>query len=218
MTSAPKESISEKGGNSLPKQATAALRFTLTLPFKIVARLVQHTIQILFALFVLFLHPQLKWLFRLIADSALVRVYAKPALRIIAIYIYDPYFALLSRLPPYWATFSVALPLAVLEPAKLAATIEVAERPRAGIVLWLSLQAVSLLLVDRTWVAVRPQARKVRLVARAHAWLWLNAEHGKFWIRNSQLYRTVTLWSIGARRYFHRLRLYLLRKKTGAQK
>ncbi len=218
MTSAPKESISEKGGNSLPKQATAALRFTLILPFRVVARLAQHAIQILFALFVLFLHPQLKWLFRLIADSALVRVYAKPALRIIAVYIYDPYFALLSRLPPYWATFSVALPLAVLEPAKLAATIEVAERPRAGIVLWLSLQAVSLLLVDRTWVAVRPQCRKIRLVARAHAWLWLNAEHGKFWIRNSQLYRTVTLWSIGARRYFHRLRLYLLRKKTGAQK
>ena len=205
MTSAPKESISEKGGNSLPKQATAALRFTLTLPFKIVARLVQHTIQILFALFVLFLHPQLKWFFRLIADSALVRVYAKPALRIIAVYIYDPYFALLSRLPPYWATFSVALPLAVLEPAKLAAMILLAERPRSGIALWLALQGLSLLLIDRTWVAVRPQSRKIWLVARAHAWLWLNAEHGKYWIRKSRIYRMAAIWTANARRSFRRL-------------
>ena len=68
------------------------------------------------------------------------REYVKPSLRTITAYVYDPYFAFLGRLPPFWATFSVALPLAVLEPAKLAATIVIAERPRAGIVLWIALQ------------------------------------------------------------------------------
>ena len=114
------------------------------------------------------------------------RVYIAPSLRIFAVYIYKPYFAFLSRLPPYWATFSVALPLAVLEPAKLAATVLIVERPKSGIAIWLALQVVSLLLIDRTWVAVRPQSRKIRPVARAHAWLWLNAEHGKYWIKNSR--------------------------------
>ena len=218
MTSAPEEKVSRERRPRLPEQATAALRFTLALPFKIAGRLLRHTVQILFALFVLFLHPQLKWLFRLIADSAPVRNYVKPGLRIVAAYIYDPYFALLGRLPPYLATFSVALPLAVLEPAKLGATILAVERPKSGIVLWLALQAVSLLLIDRTWAAVRPQARKVRLVARVHGWLWLNAEYGKYWLKNSRLYRTATLWGINARRFFRRLRLRLLRKKAGTQR
>jgi hypothetical protein len=217
MTGTPKETVSGQAGKSLPEQATAALRFTLKLPFKVAARLIQHAVQILFALFVLFLHPQLKWLFRLIADSAVVRHYIRPGMRRVGAYVYDPYFDFLGDLPPYWATFSVALPLAILEPAKLGATVLIAEKPKAGIVIWLALQAVSLLLIDQTWTAVRPQARKIRLVACAHAWLWLNAEHGKYWIRNSQFYRTVALWVINTRRFFRRLRLRLLRKKAGIQ-
>ena len=83
--------------------------------------------------------------------------------------------------------------------------------------LWLALQVVSLVLIDRTWTAVRPQSRKIRPVARAHAWLWLNAEHGKYWIRNSQAYRAARLWGISTRRFFRRIRLRLLRKKMATQ-
>ena len=204
MTGAPKQTVSEEGRNTLPGRASAALRFTLTLPFKVAARLIQHTVQALFALFVLVLHPQLKWLFQVIVHSTVFREYVKPSLRTITAYVYDPYFAFLGRLPPFWATVSIALPLAVLEPAKLGATILIAERPKAGIVLWIALQLVSLVLIDRTWVAVRPQSRKIWPVARVHAWLWLNAEHGKYWIRNSRLYRTAAIWGRNARRSFRR--------------
>ena len=204
MTGAPKQTVSEEGRNTLPGRASAALRFTLTLPFKFAARLIQHTVQALFALFVLVLHPQLKWLFQVIVHSPVFREYVKPSLRTITAYVYDPYFAFLGRMPPFWATFSIALPLAVLEPAKLGATILIAERPKAGIVLWIALQLVSLVLIDRTWVAVRPQSRKIWPVARVHAWLWLNAEHGKYWIRNSRIYRTAAIWGRNARRSFRR--------------
>ncbi len=193
----------------MPNQAAAALRFTLKLPFKIAARLAQHAIQILFALFVLFLHPQLKWLFQLIVESAVVKRYIAPSLRTFAVYIYKPYFAFLGRLPPYWAIFSVALPLAVLEPAKLAAVVLIAERPKSGIAIWLALQGLSLVLIDRTWVAVRPQSRKIWPVARAHAWLWLNAEHGKYWIKNSRFYRVAAIWGRNMRRSARRLWLRL---------
>ncbi len=194
MTGTPNREGTGEVRNTLPGQAAAALRFTASLPFKIAGRLARHGIQILFALFVLILHPQVKWLFGLIAGSALVRNYVKPSLRIFAVHIYEPYFSYLSRLSPFWATFSIALPLAVLEPAKLFATILVAERPKTGAVLWLALQGLSLILIDRTWTAVRPQSRKIRLVARVHAWVWLNAEYGKYWIRNSSLYRAATRW------------------------
>jgi len=184
----------------LPGQAAAALRFTARLPFRIAGRLARHAVQILFALFVLILHPQVKWLFGLMAQSALVRSYIKPSLRIFAAHIYEPYFAYLSRLSPFWATFSVGLPLAVLEPAKLFATILVAERPRTGVILWLALQGLSLVLIDRTWTAVRPQSRKIWLVSRLHAWVWLNAEYGKYWIRSSAVYRTTKRWNERMRR------------------
>ncbi len=212
MTGTSKETVSGERRNSLSGQAATALRFTLMLPLKIAAKLVQHTVQALFALFVLFLHPQLKSLFELIVQSAAFKDYVKPSLRTVAVYIYDPYFAFLGRLPPLWATFSIALPLAVLEPAKLGATILVAERPKAGIVLWLALQLVSLVLIDRTWVAVRPQSRKIWSVARVHAWLWLNAEHGKYWIRNSRLYRAAAIWGRNARLSF---RKFLSRLRRG---
>jgi hypothetical protein len=215
MTSAPRESSSQEGRNGLTQQVTAALRFTLTLPFKIVGKIIQHTAQILFALFVLFLHPQAKWLLRVIAESALVRVYLKPWLRLLAKYLYEPYFVFLGRLPPYWATFSIAMPLAVLEPAKVASTVLAVARPKVGIALWLLLQAVGLVLIDRTWTAVRPQARKLRFVASAHAWLWLNAEHGKYWIIKSRLYQMAVLWAANVRRFFRELRARLLRWKAG---
>jgi len=189
-----------EGQNTVPQQAAAALRFTASLPFKIAGRLARQTIQIFFAVFVLILHPQAKWLFGLIAGSALVRNYVKPSLRIFAVHIYEPYFYYLSCLSPFWATFSIALPLAILEPAKFYATILVAERPKTGALLWLALQGLSLLLIDRTWKAVRPQSRKIRLVARVHAWMWLNAEYGKYWIKNSAVYRTAIRWKDQMRR------------------
>jgi len=200
MTGTPNGEGTGEERNTLPGQAAAALRFTARLPFNIAGRLARHTIQILFALFVLILHPQLKWLFGLIAESALVRNYVKPSLRIFAVHIYEPYFAYLSRLSPFWATFSVALPLAVLEPAKLFATILVAERPKTGVIIWLALQGLGFVLIDRTWTAVRPQSRKIWLVARVHAWVWLNTEYGKYWIRNSSAYRIAKRWKEQIRR------------------
>jgi hypothetical protein len=209
MTGTPRETASRQSGNSLPGRASAALRFTLALPFKIAARLLRHTVQAVFAIYVVFFHPQLKWLLRLIVQSTVFKDYLKPSLRLFIVYAFDPYLAFLGRLPPYWATFSIALPLAVLEPAKLAATVLVAQRPKAGIVIWLALQGVSLLLIDRTWTAVRPQSRKIWSVAYLHAWLWLNAEYGKYWIRNSRIYRMAAIWAKNARRSAHRLWLYV---------
>lgn len=213
MTGAPKREGSKTGRNGLPGQAAAALRFTATLPLKIVSRLLLHAVQILFALFVAVLHPQIKWLSRRIARSFLVQKYLKPSLRILIIYIYEPYFAFLGRLPPLWATFSIALPLAILEPAKLAATILIAERPKTGIVLWLAFQGLSLILIDRTWTAVRRQSRKIRLVARVHAWIWLNAEYGKYWIRSSPAYRTFMQWAKQARRALRGIRFSLMARR-----
>jgi len=170
------------------------------LPFKLVGRVIVRTIQVLFALFVVVLHPQFKWLMHVIAQSSLVQNYVKPSLHKLIVNVYEPYFAYLRQLPPYWATFSIALPLAVLEPAKFVATILIAQRPRMGILLWLFLQGVSFVLIDKTWVAVRPQSRKIWLVSRIHAWLWLNLERGKYWIRTSSVYQTALRWKETARR------------------
>lgn len=200
---------SKAAENSLPGQAAAALRFTAKLPLKAGARLLRHAVQILFALFVVVLHPQVKWLSSRLARSSLVQNYVKPSLRVFTAHVYEPYFAYLSRLPPLWATFSIALPLAVVEPAKLIATILIAERPKTGILLWLALQGLSLILIDRTWVAVRPQSRRIRLVARVHAWVWLNAEYGKFWVRTSAAYRAAMRWKEQLRRLARAIRLRL---------
>jgi hypothetical protein len=170
------------------------------LPFKLIGRVIARTIQVLFALFVVVLHPQIKWLAGVIAQSGLVQNYIKPSLQGLITHVYEPYFAHLKELPPYWATFSIALPLAVLEPAKFVATIMVAQHPRTGALLWLFLQGVSFVLIDRTWAAVRPQSRKIWLVSRIHAWIWLNVEHGKYWIKTSSIYRTVLRWKETARR------------------
>ncbi len=173
----------------MSEQASAALRFTLNLPLKLAGRIATHAIQILIAIFIVVLHPQVKWLAGLIARSFIVQDYIRPGLRGFSVHIYEPYFAFLARLPPYWATFSIALPLAILEPAKFIATILIAERPKTGIMLWFALQGLSLVLIDRTWAAVRPQSRKLWLVSRLHAWLWLNAAYGKYWIKTSSVYR-----------------------------
>ena len=180
--------------------------YVARLPFKLIGRVIVRTIQVLFALFVVILHPQIKWLARVIAQSGLVQNYIKPSLQTLITNVYDPYFAHLRELPPYWATFSIALPLAVLEPAKFVATIMIAQHPRTGALLWLFLQGVSFVLIDKTWVAVRPKARKIWLVSRIHAWIWLNVEHGKYWIKTSSIYKALLRWKETARR---RLRLFL---------
>src|SRR5271166_2426386 len=101
----------------LPANSSRAVR----LPFKLLRRIAARTIQVVFALFVVVLHPQFKWLAGVIAQSSLVQNYIKPSLETVITNVYEPYFAYLKELPPYWATFSIAAPLAVLEPAKFAA-------------------------------------------------------------------------------------------------
>ncbi len=185
---------------SLTAILVANSRRAVRLPFKLLGRLVARTIQVVFALFVLVLHPSFKWLAGVIAQSSLVQNYIKPSLQSVITNVYEPYFVHLKDLPPYWATVSIAVPLAVLEPAKFVATIMIAQHPRTGSLLWLFLQGVSFILIDKTWVAVRPQSRKIWLVSRIHAWAWLNVEHGKYWIKTSALYRTMLRWKETARR------------------
>ncbi len=189
-----------KSTESLFVRAVGATRFAAGLPFKLIGQVIIRTIQVVFALFVVVLHPQIKWVARVIAESALVQKYIKPGLQGFITHVYEPYFAALRQLPPFWATVSIAVPLAVLEPAKFAATIMIAQRPKAGALLWLLLQGVSFILIDKTWVAVRPQSRKIWLVSRIHAWIWLNVERGKYWIRTSSVYTTLVRWKEKGRR------------------
>jgi hypothetical protein len=194
----------------------AFLAAVLRFPFKIAGSVVSHVIQIIFAIFVLFLHPQLRWFSHAVAQSWVVQRHVRPALRSFVAGYYDPYFDYLRTLSPYWATLSIALPLAIVEPAKLYATILIAEHPRAGLVLWLALQGIGFVLIDRTWASVRPQSRKVWLVSRVHAWGWLMVAHGKYWIGRSAFYRSLTQWKKAAAakfgRFFMRLRRGGLRR------
>lgn len=188
-----------KTRRTLFARALMAIRFILGLPFSLIGKLAKRAVQVVLALFVIVLHPQFKWLWKLIVRSAFVQHYLKPTLQKLAAYIYEPYFQFLRGLPPYWATFSIGLPLAILEPAKLFATILIAERPKMGILLWLVLQGLSFILIDKTWTAVRPQSRKIRIVSRLHAWGWLNVSYGKYWIKTSATYRTLIRWKEQAR-------------------
>lgn len=163
-------------------------------PFQVVATLLKHAAQVVFAIFLLILHPGFKWLVRLLTRSRFVRDYVRPAVKTLAARFYTPYFVFLRSLPPYWATFSIGLPLVVLEPAKLYATYLITQQPESGTLLWLFLEGLSLLLIEQSWVAVRPQSRKIWLVSRLHAWGWLNFEYGKYWIRSSLFYRSMTGW------------------------
>ena len=151
-------------------------------------------VQVVLTIIIGILHPQFRWLWRALLRSAFVRRYLTPLLHKLAAALYEPYFAFLRSLPPYLATVSIALPLAILEPAKLYATILIAERPRVGIVLWLVLQGLSVVLIDKTWDAVRPQARKIWLVSRLHAWGWLMFSYGKHWVTSSAPYRAMRRW------------------------
>ncbi len=202
---------------SLFAKAVTASRLVAGFPFKLIGRVIAHTIQVLFAVFAVILHPQVKWLAKLIAEFSLAQNYIKPSLQTFAANYYEPYFSYLRELPPYWATFSIALPLAVLEPAKLVATIMIAERPKMGVLLWLFLQGVSFVLIDRTWVAVRPQSRKIWLVSRVHAWVWLNAAYGQYWIRTSSLYQTLLQWKKQARRQVRVLFLQFAPRRRGSK-
>lgn len=183
-------------GTSFFGTLLAASSRVVWLPFEVIGR----TTQVLFALFVLVLHPQFKWLAEVVAQSNFVQNTIRPVFQTIITNVYEPYFAYLKQLPPYWATFSIAVPLAVLEPAKFVATVMIAAHPKIGALLWLFLQGVGFILIDKTWAAVRPQARKIRLVARIHAWIWLTVEHGKYWIKTSFVYRTLLRWRETARR------------------
>lgn len=183
-----------------PSRWQARAAGVLRAPFALIATILKRSAQILLSLFILFLHPQLKWLVRVLAESRLVRIYLRPAMRSFVANVYDPYFAFLSRLPPFWATVSIAVPLAALEPAKLYATILIAQQPSSGVLLWLLLQALGLVLIDRTWTAVRPQSRKIRLVSRLHAWGWLNYSYGKYWVQSSPFYQAVLRWQAEIRR------------------
>jgi len=196
-----RENLSDlKGNASLSATLLATSSYAARLPFKLIGRAILRAIQVVFALFVVVLHPSFKWLAGLVAQSSLVQNYIKPSLQTLITNVYEPYFAHLKELPPYWATFSIALPLAVLEPTKFAATIMIARHPRMGILLWLFLQGVSFVLIDKTWVAVRPQSRKIWLVSRIHAWIWLNVERGKYWIKTSSIYTTLARWKETVRR------------------
>ena len=178
----------------LTTRLAAAVRYILGIPFDLVGKLAKRAVQVLLALFIIVLHPQFKWLWKLLVESSLVQNYLKPSIQTFAVNYYEPYFRYLRGLPRYWATFSIALPLAVLEPAKLYATILIAERPKVGIVLWLLLQGLSFILIDKTWSAVRPKSRQIWLVSRLHAWGWLNVSYGKHWIKSSSTYQTLMRW------------------------
>jgi hypothetical protein len=184
----------QKKRPSLADRILAASHTVLKFPFTLIATLLKRAVQVIFSIFVIVLHPGFKWILALFTRSRFVRNYVTPAIRKFSVRYYEPYFAFLGRLPPYWATFSIAVPLAVLEPAKLFATILIAERPKIGVVLWLLLQGLSLILIDKTWTAVRPQSRKIWLVSRVHAWGWLNLAYGKYWITSSLPYRAAVRW------------------------
>jgi hypothetical protein len=156
--------------------------------------------QIIFSILFLIQHPQLKWLLRLVMRSRLVRDYIRPVLRGIFDRIYRPYWQFLRSLAPLPATLSIAIPLAALEPAKLYATILIVEHPKTGITLLLFLHAISFVLIDATWTAVRPQSRKIWLVSRLHALIWLNVAYGKYWLTDSAPYRAMRRWMAEARR------------------
>ena len=189
-----------RGANHGPiAQAYFVSRTLLILPFRVVARLLLRTVQVILALVVLILHPQIKLLRNAILRSSVFIKYVTPIIQKRVAPIYEPYFSYLKTLSPYWATLSIAVPLAILEPAKLFATIMIAERPKIGILLWLLLQGVGFVLIDKTWSAVRPQSRKIGIVSRLHAWGSLTVAYGKYWIRSSMVYRTATRWAAEAR-------------------
>jgi hypothetical protein len=170
------------------------------LPFRLIGAVLKRFAQVVFSIVFLFLHPQLKWLLLRLWHSPPMRDYVRPALQEAVLRISRPYLAFLRGLPPVLATLSIAVPLAVLEPAKLYATVLIVSHPGAGAALLLFLHALSFVLIDATWTAVRPQSRKLRLVARLHALIWLNVAYGKYWLTSSSAYRAMRQWMARTRR------------------
>lgn len=154
----------------------------------------------MFSIVFLILHPQLKWLLLRLWHSPPMRDYIRPALQGAVLRVSRPYLAFLRGLPPFLATLSIAVPLAVLEPAKLYATVLLVTHPEAGAALLLFLHGLSFVLIDATWTAVRPQSRQIRLVARLHALIWLNVAYGRYWVTTSSAYRAMKQWMTQARR------------------
>jgi hypothetical protein len=194
--------------------AGSLLYSVLRIPFRLAGRALRSVAQVIFSIVFLILHPQFKWLLRLVLRSRLVRDHIRPALQGIVDRLYRPYFAFLRGLPPFLATVSIAIPLAVLEPAKLYATILIVEHPKTGLTLWLFLQALSFVLIDTTWTAVRPQSRRIWLVSRLHALIWLAVSYGKNWVIRSAAYRAMKQLLSEARRA---LRVFLVRLRMPRQ-
>jgi hypothetical protein len=189
--------------------AVSLLYAMLRVPVRLIASILKRIVQVIFSIFFLVLHPQLKWLIRLLLRSRLVRNYILPALHGVVRRIYRPYVTFLRALPPVLATLSIAIPLAVLEPAKLYATLLIVEHPKTGLGLLLFLHGLSFVLIDTTWTAVRPQSRKIWLVARIHALVWLNLAYGRYWVKNSAAYRAMSRWVAEARRALRNLLIRL---------
>ncbi len=85
---------------SLSARVLERSSYVARLPFKLIGRAIVRTIQVLFALFVVVLHPQIKWLAGVIAQSSLVQNTIKPSLHSFTVNVYEPYFARLKELPP----------------------------------------------------------------------------------------------------------------------
>lgn len=93
-----------------------------------------------------------------------------------------------------------------------------ARRPRSirsrssnSLIVRSGVSAISFVLIDTTWTAVRPQSRKIWLVSRLHALIWLNVAYGKYWVTHSAAYLAMEAWAAEARRM---LRAFLARLHT----
>lgn len=186
----------------------------LHFPFRLIGTALLRVAQVIFSIVFLFLHPQLKWLLLRLWRSRLMRDYIRPALSGIVSRVYRPYLDFLRGLPPLPATLSIATPLAVLEPAKLYATILVVQHPTTGLALLLFLHGLSFVLIDATWTAVRPQSRKIWLVSRLHALIWLNVAYGRYWVTHSAAYVAMKAWAAEARRMLRALLTRLHARRT----
>ena len=78
-------------GTNLFGTLLAASGRAVRLPFELIGR----TIQVLFALFVLILHPQFKWLAGIVAQSPFVQNAIRPVFQTVITRVYEPYFAYL---------------------------------------------------------------------------------------------------------------------------
>jgi SAM-dependent methyltransferase len=173
----------------IQRQEQARKYWLLLLPVTAVKLVLLRIAQVLLALFLLFLHPLIGWAKDVVQNSVFIQRYIAPFLSRHVGRYYHLYFLSLERLPPFWATLSIAVPLAVLEPAKMWATLLVAIKPAVGVPMWLGLQAVSFVLIEKTWEHVRGQARKIGAVRMVHNFLVLNLETVKRLIKASAFYR-----------------------------